>query len=245
MKKTIITLISALVSIVGLAQTVNPTVTYVEKKSQKEVTIAAGSEVSEEAPLDITCKANVDCPNNKTYRLEWKIYKNEDEDNPEVTRTDDDIKYKLETDGTFNIKLYISFYDASGNEEPVDTIKSIKITIAGSQLKCPDGFSPNGDDINDWFTITCKSLVKVKGAIFNRWGQRIKVIDLNSFNEPDPSQENRYKIWDGTVNGKYVSDGVYFVNLDCYGADGIHYKIKKAINVLKGYRQNEDTPTEG
>lgn len=244
MKKTFITLILMIWTLASFAQTANPQITFANKKTQEVDTLTAGSAVSAEAPLEITCNANVDCPSNYTYKLEWRIFKeNDGEDKPALTRFDDVITYNLVNDGTFCIQLYLSFYDVYGNEQQAE-IEPMKITISASSLTCPDFISPNGDEQNDYLTVTCKSLVKVKGAIFNRWAQRIKVLDLDSFNEPDPSHEGRYRIWDGKSNGKYVADGVYFINLDCYGADGIHYKIKKAINVLKGYRENENSVTE-
>ena len=47
--------------------------------------------------------------------------------------------------------------------------------------------------------------------------------------------------WDGRHGGKYVKDGVYFLNINAVGSDGIKYKIKKAINVLKGFNETEET----
>ena len=45
------------------------------------------------------------------------------------------------------------------------------------------------------------------------------------------------------VNGKPVKDGAYLIYLDAIGSDGLHYKIKKTINVLKGFRENSDSET--
>jgi hypothetical protein len=42
-----------------------------------------------------------------------------------------------------------------------------------------------------------------------------------------------------------VSDGVYLLYLDAQGSDGIKYKIKKAISVLKQFRENKDTGDSG
>ena len=41
--------------------------------------------------------------------------------------------------------------------------------------------------------------------------------------------------WDGTYHGHDVKQGVYFVVVKAKGADGIHYNIRKDINLLRGY----------
>lgn len=214
------------------AQEAAPTVTFFDREENEEVTLNAGEEKVAEAPLDITCEANVDCPDDYTYKLEWRLFReNDGEEKPLVTRFDDDMTYTLTSDGAFCVKLYVTFTDKKGNQTDIESEK-IKITIASSKLSCPDGFSPNGDGINDTYKITCQSIVKVSGSIVNRWGQRLHTFTVDNISEG----------WDGIVGGKPVKDGVYFITIDAYGSDGIHYKIKKAINVLKGYREDTDSP---
>jgi len=241
-KKTLLSIFMFCLAIMAMAQTSDPVVIYYNKGDLKNDTLRAGGSSSMEAPLDITCQSHISYPSNYSCNREWKIYKTTDgEDNPIIERFDDDITYTLTTDGTFNIKLYVTFYDAFGNE--FEDNKEFSITIAGSKLTVPDGFSPNDDNINDCLRITSVSLVRIKGAIFNRWGQKIVNLNLESLvpaKDGDEIIKYKYDIWDGRVNGKYVSDGVYFINFDAEGSDGIHYKVKKAINVLKGYRENTE-----
>lgn len=230
MKKLFSAILLFTITAIGLAQSINPKVTYLNRETNEIDTISAGDAVSAEAPLEINCYANVYCPSNYSYKLEWRIFaENSGEDDPLITRFVDDINYTLTTDGSFCMKLYATFWDASGTETEFESDK-IKITIASSKLSCPDGFSPNGDGINDIFKITVQSIVKCEGIIFNRWGQKLHTFTV----------ENLAEGWDGIVNGKPVHDGVYFININAYGADGIHYKIKKAINVLKGYREETE-----
>lgn len=231
MKKTILTLVLMTAVMVGYAQDAAPTVTFFSKEDNEEVTLAAGEEKVAEAPLDIACSANVECPDGYSYKVEWRVFKeNEGEDKPLVTRFDDDMKYTISGDGAYGIKLYVTFTDADGKLTDYESEK-IKVVIATSKLSCPDGFSPNGDGINDTYKITCQSIVKVSGVITNRWGQRLHTFTV----------ENLADGWDGLVGGRPVKDGVYFITLNAYGSDGIHYKIKKAINVLKGFRENTET----
>ena len=76
----------------------------------------------------------------------------------------------------------------------------------------PNIITPNGDDLNDWFTIPClngRSFTENSLIIYNQWGD--KVFEDNGYtNDPnDPS----HPAWRGTLNGetgKDLPDGVYY-----------------------------------
>ena len=231
MKRSLLIILLLFTVCTIFAQTASPTVSFYDRSDSTDVVLNAGESKSTQAPLEITCDANVDCPTGYSYKLEWRIYNEEDgENDPLLTRFDDQLTYTLTKDGAFGIKLYVTFNAADGSEVDYES-DEIKITIAGSKLSCPDGFSPNGDGINDKLLINCQSIVKVSGVIFSRWGQKLHTFTV----------DNIAKGWDGMVDGKPVKDGVYFIHLDAYGSDGIHYKIKKAINVLKGFREDSES----
>ena len=63
----------------------------------------------------------------------------------------------------------------------------------------------------------------------------------NADSEHADGEPNKLVLWDGKHNGKYVKDGVYFLNLYGLGSDGIEYKFKKAVNVLKGFSESSTT----
>jgi hypothetical protein len=55
------------------------------------------------------------------------------------------------------------------------------------------------------------------------------------FTWTDPSQG-----WDGKKGGKYVPPGVYFYIIEAEGSDGVPYKRKGDINILRSKNvQNE------
>lgn len=237
MNKIIILIFMLLSAITTTAQEIDPTVSYTglpdEDGKTEDFVLRDGETASADAPLNVTCKANVDCPTGYSYKLEWRFYEEkEGEDKPFLTRFEDDMTYTFVKQGTMGIKLLVTFTASDGTQ--TEDEKTIKITISGSKLSCPDGFSPNGDGINDKLKISCNSIVKCTGCIFNRWGQRLHTFTV----------ENIRDGWDGMVNGNPVKDGVYFINIDAYGADGTHYKLKKAINVLKGYREGTEGGSE-
>ena len=67
----------------------------------------------------------------------------------------------------------------------------------------PNVFTPNGDLENDEFmaNVQCE-LIDFKLTIFNRWGDQVAVLN------------DQRDTWDGTVNGKPGSEGVYFYTLE-------------------------------
>ncbi len=214
------------------AQTASPVISFYSSTEESDVEMSPGESQTTQAPCDITCTANVDDDGgNYSYTCEWRIYdSDEGEDSPLLTRFDEEVTYTLTRSGGYGAKLYITFVDADNDTVEYES-ETFSIVISESKLTCPDGFSPNGDGINDTYNITFESIVKCSGVIFNRWG---KV--LHRF-----TMANLADGWDGMQGGKYVKDGVYFINLDAYGSDGLHYKIKKAINVLKGYNETDSS----
>ena len=143
-------------------------------------------------------------------------------------RYDADFDYEFVETGKSFISLQISF--VNGN----DTINykmetPFTVEAWSSSISVPNAFSPNGDDINDIFRVKrdgYKSIVSFHGYIFNRHGKKL-------FEWTDITQG-----WDGKSGGEPVADGVYYVRIDARGADGKHYNIKKAINLLRGYTYN-------
>ena len=60
--------------------------------------------------------------------------------------------------------------------------------------------------------------------------------DRNSMNGPTPATG-----WDGTYRGKPVKEGVYFCLVKAKGADGVVYNIKRDVNLLRGYTEEQNS----
>ena len=99
----------------------------------------------------------------------------------------------------------------------------------------PNAFSPNGDDKNPTYKPKVhQSIVEFHATIYNRWGQALYSWD----NVNDQG-------WDGTYHGKPVAQGTYFVEVHARGADGIEYKIRRDVNLLRGFTESSTTgPTQ-
>ena len=106
--------------------------------------------------------------------------------------------------------IYSNTVTIIGNQTDTDTLNNISmIFTVPTDFFIPEGFSPNGDGINDVFFI--RGIDNYPGnsiTIFNRWGDKIFA-------------ENPYKNdWDGTsstgfrVGGNVLPVGTYFYVLD-------------------------------
>mgnify|MGYP001162731325 CR=1 FL=1 len=88
-----------------------------------------------------------------------------------------------------------------GDVESCSVIDSVVVTI-NDKIEINDGFSPNGDGVNDvWEISVLKDFPDATVTIFNRWGQTIY--------ETDP-----YIPWDGTFEGQPASIGTYYYIID-------------------------------
>ncbi len=233
MYRYLIALLLALCAVAAHAQYpgVEPQALYIDINGEEHTDASGGMN----APLRATFTANPSELGAYSVRYEWKIFEPGKEDSPIVHRFDENIDYTFVQSGTFLVQLYATFvlegdtiqYPEEGEANP------ITVSIHESKLEMPNAFSPNGDGFNDIYKAKdgFQSIVSFKATVFNRWGQKIH------------SWTNPAEGWDGKWNGHTVKDGVYFVAVDARGADGHHYKIKKAVNVLTGY-ESENYNTE-
>lgn len=238
-KTLMLSVLMAAFHLSALAQDASPVVSFYSVDEASDMEVTPGESQTAQAPLDITLTANINNPDAYGYVCEWRLWSmNDTEEKPIMTRFEEDTNYTLTKSGGYGIKLHVTFTHAG------DTIEyesePIKVVISESKLTCPDGFSPNNDGINDFYRITAQSIVKLKATFFNRWGQAVHSVSLDNAEHAD-GEPNKLILWDGKHNGKYVKDGVYFLNLYGLGSDGIEYKFKKAVNVLKGFSESSTT----
>ncbi|MFQ5448181.1 MAG: gliding motility-associated C-terminal domain-containing protein, partial [Saprospiraceae bacterium] len=92
----------------------------------------------------------------------------------------------------------------------------------------PNAFSPNGDGINDWFTVYAGlSVPMVKSLmIFNRWGD--KVFENTNFLPNELGMG-----WDGTFKGKRVPTGVYVFRVELQRIDGKIEMMHGEVSLLR------------
>ena len=103
--------------------------------------------------------------------------------------------YPAATIDSYNVMLVA--YDANGC---TDTAYSVVESNDLVRLTVPNGFTPNGDGLNDIFLPVVSNADQIKFyrfEVYNRWGQLV-------FESTKPGEG-----WDGKFNGKQAQFGVY------------------------------------
>lgn len=207
--------------------TINPTATYTSIDGEETET----NEMSGQAPLVGKFKANPSNVGDYEATYEWRFTK-EGETAPYLTRYEEDTEYTFNKAGSHSIVVYATFKKGNDiieyGQEYWSEIGALRVTISESKLEMPNAFSPNGDGINDIYKAKdgYQSLTEFHAYIFNRWGQKL-------YEWTNPADG-----WDGKYKGKDVAQGVYFVLVEAKGADGKTYKIKRDINLLRGFTES-------
>jgi gliding motility-associated-like protein len=99
---------------------------------------------------------------------------------------------------------------------------AIIIVESGLTLEIPNVFTPNGDGINDVFTILSTGVKEIDLQIFNRWG-----LKLYSFNGAKAA-------WDGlTGAGTKATDGTYFYFVKATGFDNTVIEKQGTVNLFR------------
>jgi gliding motility-associated-like protein len=103
-----------------------------------------------------------------------------------------------------------------------DTASIVIVVTDGFTIEIPNVFTPNGDNVNDVFTISSSGVKEITLQIFNRWGQL-----MYDFNGAKAG-------WDGiTNNGSEASAGTYFYFVKAIGFDGKEYEKKGSLNLFR------------
>ncbi len=106
------------------------------------------------------------------------------------------------------------------------------IVVDPSELHIPNVFTPDGDGLNDNFTVESKSLRSLSVEIFSQSGLKV----YSFFGEGELLRE--WKGWDGNVNSSSVkaTPGVYFYVIKAYGWDNLKYSGKGYRGFVYLYR---------
>lgn len=124
--------------------------------------------------------------------------------------------------GTYTVFLMMT--QNTGTASCVGTATALVIVDIPSDLAVPNVFTPNGDGVNDNFTLLTTNITEITFTIFDRWG--VKMYDVKS--------ESGNVSWDGkNFGGKEVPVGTYFYILKAKGKDGEDYEQKGSISLFR------------
>ena len=97
-------------------------------------------------------------------------------------------------------------------------------------LKVSPVITANGDNLNDYFGITCIQGLKNTLEIYNRWGQLVYSVE-NYDSSPNGFIGTKY--WDGSANGQELPEGSYFFVLNYTDEDGNDQQLKGYVTLLR------------
>ncbi len=119
----------------------------------------------------------------------------------------------------YNIKLVVT--DSLGCTDSVVKIIEGK---RNQTIFIPNFFSPNGDQINDFFVVNFDADLyqKLEGTIWNRWGGKVAEFDGKKGNW-----------WDGKADGNVCPDGVYFYLINTVNLEGVVENDHGTITLLR------------
>ncbi len=102
-------------------------------------------------------------------------------------------------------------------------VRTVEVEIqmdTNVKLDIPNTFTPNGDGLNDYFTISYNIIPEnYLLTIYNRWGEL--VFETHNIN----------KSWDGKHKGRKCNDGTYFYIIN-YSANGKTHTKKGFISLF-------------
>lgn len=106
------------------------------------------------------------------------------------------------------------------NEPNVVSVSNIVLAKDRMGIYIPNAFTPNGDGVNDVFSVSGRSIDHFDMEIYNRWGAKI-------FESEDPK-----KAWDGTYQGVVVPQGDYIYKVFARGYDKKPFSQVGSVMVL-------------
>lgn len=139
---------------------------------------------------------------------------------------DDSIHAEIDTATCYRVIAIENSPTIAGTDS---SYSNVTCPVLPSRIFIPNAFSPNGDDVNDKFSISTLSIftntqlkdLQFDLRIFNRWGQLIwETTDAN-------------KSWDGTYHGEIVESGMYVYTLYAHGYDNRRFGFKGSIMLLR------------
>lgn len=132
------------------------------------------------------------------------------------TSVDQSPVYIFENSGQYKVKMV-----ATKNSSATvcrDTVYLDDYIVADTSfIDAPNFFTPGSDGDNDKFIIKYTSMKSIDIKIFNRWGKQIFSVSRSNLDGYDAVGDDLG--WDGKINGRYASPGVYYYVVEGRGRD--------------------------
>jgi len=190
-----------------------------------------------EAPLEV--KFTNESENGDRDKFEWFLYKDKailDKEGSGGVKFDTtylaqiyDVSpvYTYENSGKYKVKLVSAKQSAGFTCRDTFYLQDY-IVVDTSLVKVAPAFTPNGDGVNDVLTIQTRSLESLDFQVFNRWGRIVHQYNKSGYIPAD----SELAAWDGKVNGKLATPGVYFYVVNAIGRDGVRRRKKGFVEMI-------------
>lgn len=132
------------------------------------------------------------------------------------TALDTNPVYTYQKTGKYMVKL-VATKNSSSTVCRDTAYLDYYIVADSSFIDAPNFFTPNGDGDNDKFVIKYSSMRSIDIKIFNRWGKQVFAISRDNLGTYDTSGDDL--AWDGKINGRLASPGVYYYAVEGRGRD--------------------------
>ena len=149
------------------------------------------------------------------YNFEWTFADNSTDNYPNGTST-----FNISFD---TLDVGLNYIYVTLENEVTGCIDSVgfRIDVQGIP-EIHNVFTPNGDNVNDYFDFEEYAMQEISVKIYNRWGQIVYSWDIPNYK------------WDGRdYDGRNLSEGVYYYVLSSTGIDSKTYLRKGSITLLR------------
>jgi gliding motility-associated-like protein len=166
-------------------------------------------------PLDYSFETDLDAPMT-VYQGWWSMISGPE--GGEVTFEDSTSNVTVASFTNYIYGDYILQWNVLNGACPVASAQTL-VSIGNVELY--NGFSPNGDGINEEYIINLSGTTTARLKIFDRWGHLVETVE---------DIDMRQIIWDGTAKGHPLPSGTYFYILE---QDGIEYRAQGFIELRR------------
>ncbi len=157
----------------------------------------------------------------ETYFYEWFGPDNQVVDRDRLATSNGAFGFEVTKPGVYRLRLR----DAFGCS--VERRIAVR-EICEARMKVPDGFTPNADNLNDFFAPIISDVDKIKIQVFNRLGQAIFDLDLDRAKSWNGVLEEKDG-WDGTYKGSPAATDTYQYVIIWWGKDLTDFPVRKSV----------------
>jgi gliding motility-associated-like protein len=132
-----------------------------------------------------------------------------------TTTSSTDPTHAFTSLGSYDVMLV-----SSNNIGCTDSI-SFRVNVKPAGYAIPGGFTPNGDGVNDGFSVLGGPFSSYELRVFNAWGNEVFVTN---------SQNNK---WDGSYRDAQQPAGTYIYIFNGQIQDGEYLKLKGEVHIIR------------